>query len=148
MITGYAFALVLCAMLVALLFVLLRTRRLREKYAGIWILVSLGVVLLAVFPAWAFWLARMARVYTPANLLFAGAIAVLLLVCIHLSTELSSMEEETRTLTEEIALLRLEVRSLRDEVNQPAPVEPMSVANPVPTPVVPEPRSSSLAEIP
>ena len=121
MMTGYAFAIVLCAMLVALLFVLLRTRRLREKYAGIWILVSVGVVLLAVFPTAAFWLARVAHVYTPANLLFAGAIAVLLLVCIHLSTELSSMEEETRTLTEEIALLRLELRSLRDEVRPDGP---------------------------
>jgi len=115
MITGYAFALGLCAMLVVLLFVLLRTRRLREKYAGIWIVVSLGVVVLAIFPSWAFWLSRVARVNTPVNLLFGGSIAVLLLVCIHLSTELSSQEEKTRTLTEEIALLRLEVRGLRAE---------------------------------
>jgi len=115
MITGYAFALGLCAMLVVLLFVLLRTRRLREKYAGIWIVVSLGVVVLAIFPSWAFWLSRVARVNTPVNLLFGGSIAVLLLVCIHLSTELSSQEEKTRTLTEEIALLRLVVRGLRAE---------------------------------
>jgi hypothetical protein len=144
MMTGYAFALVLCAMLVALLFVLLRTRRLREKYAAIWIMVSLGVVLLAIFPAAAFWLARIAHVYTPANLLFAGSIAVLLLVCIHLSTELSSMEEETRTLTEEIALLRLDLRSLRDEVH---PSEPTAGAA-VPTALAPEPRPSHLADAP
>ena len=131
MITGYAFALALCAMLVVLLFILLRTRRLREKYAGIWIVVSLGVVTLAIFPSWAFWLSRVARVYTPANLLFAGSIAVLLMVCIHLSIELSSQEEKTRTLTEEIALLRLEVHSLRDEHTFPA--EPVSPAGTVPS---------------
>ena len=134
MITGYALALVLCAMLVTLLFVLLRTRRLREKYAGIWIVVSLGVVVLAIFPSWAFWLARLAHVYTPVNLLFAGSIAVLLLVCIHLSTELSSQEEKSRTLAEEIALLRLEVHSLRDEVHGPTPA---STSSTVPAPSAP-----------
>jgi hypothetical protein len=131
MITGYAFALALCAMLVVLLFILLRTRRLREKYAGIWIVVSFGVVVLAIFPTWAFWVARMARVNTPANLLFAGAVTVLLLVCIHLSIELSSQEEKTRTLTEEIALLRLEVHSLRQD--EPFPTEPVSPAATVPS---------------
>jgi hypothetical protein len=131
MITGYAFALGLCAMLVALLFVLLRTRRLREKYAGIWIIVSLGVVVLAIFPGWAFWLSRVARVQTPVNLLFAGSIAVLLLVCIHLSVELSSQEEKTRALTEEIALLRLEVRGLRAEESFLA--EPVSPAGTIPS---------------
>jgi len=131
MITGYAFALGLCAMLVVLLFVLLRTRRLREKYAGIWIVVSLGVVVLAIFPSWAFWLSRVARVQTPVNLLFGGSIAVLLLVCIHLSTELSSQEEKTRTLTEEIALLRLEVRGLRAE--ESFLTEPVSPGGAVPS---------------
>ena len=131
MITGYAFALGLCAMLVVLLFVLLRTRRLREKYAGIWIVVSLGVVVLAIFPSWAFWLSRVARVNTPVNLLFGGSIAVLLLVCIHLSTELSSQEEKTRTLAEEIALLRLEVRGRRAE--ESFLTEPVSPAGIVPT---------------
>ena len=50
MMTGYAFAVVLCAILIGLLFVLMRRRRLREKYAAIWIVVSAGVVVMAVFP--------------------------------------------------------------------------------------------------
>jgi hypothetical protein len=37
---------------------------------------------------------------------------VLLAVCIQLSTEVSALEEETRTIAEELALLRLEVRSM------------------------------------
>lgn len=112
MITGYAFAVVLCALMLGLVFVLLRTRRLREKYAGIWIIVSFGIGLLAVFPKVAFWLADLAQVKTTTNLLFAIAAAVLLAVCIQLSTEVSALEEETRTIAEELALLRLEVRSM------------------------------------
>jgi hypothetical protein len=122
-ITGYAFALVLCALLIGLLFILLRRRRIREKYAAIWILVSLGVLVLAIFPKFSFWLAGVARVTTPANLLFAGSVAVLLAVCIQLSTEVSALEEETRTIAEELALLRLEVQATRAETppNPPAP---------------------------
>jgi len=113
-ITGYAFAVSLCVLVVGLLFGLLRTRRIREKYAGIWIVVSVGVLVLAVFPRFAFWLAKLVGVSTPVNLLFAVSIAVLLTVCIQLSIETSALEEETRTIAEELALLRLEVRAVRD----------------------------------
>jgi hypothetical protein len=122
MITGYAFAVVLCAIMVIVVFSLLRRRRLREKYAAIWIAVSIGVAALAAFPKLAFWLAEVVRVHTPANLLFALAIAVLLVVCIQLSTEVSALEEETRTIAEELALLRLEVQEMRK-----APVSDPSV---------------------
>jgi hypothetical protein len=122
MITGYAFALVLCVIIAIFVFVLLRQRRLREKYAAIWILVSLGVVVLAAFPRLTFWLAEVTRVSTPANLLFGLAIAVLLAVCIQLSTEVSALEEETRTVAEELALLRLEVQTMRAQPSTDAQV--------------------------
>lgn len=108
--TGYVFAIVLCLVIVSVLFYLLRTRRIREKYAGIWIAVALGTIVVAVFPGLAFWLADLVGVEAPVNLLFAVAFVVLLTVSIQLSSEVSNLEEETRTLAEEIALLRLEVR--------------------------------------
>ena len=53
----------------------------------------------------------------PPNLLLFGAAVLLLLVCVHLSWEVSHLEEETRTLAESHALLqerleRLEARDL------------------------------------
>jgi hypothetical protein len=120
MITGYALALVLCGLLIGLLFFLLRTRRIREKYAGIWIVVSLGVLVLAIVPKLAFWLSAVTRVNTPVNLLFAVSVAVLLAVCIQLSTEVTALEEETRTIAEELALLRQEVRATQEPAG-PAP---------------------------
>ena len=138
MITGYAFAVVLCALILLLVFVLLRKRRLREKYAGIWILVSLGVATMAIFPQFAFWLAGVARVTTPVNLLFALAAAVLLAVCIQLSTEVSTLEEETRTIAEELALLRLEVRSAQQTPASAVPLQGL------PTEVRPETRNDRL----
>jgi hypothetical protein len=112
--SGYIFALSLSLVVVLLLVQLLRTRRIREKYAVIWIALAAAVILLGVFPGLAFWLAALVGVQAPVNLVFAIAFVVLLLVCLHLSTEVSSLEEETRTLAEEIALLRFDLRELSE----------------------------------
>lgn len=110
--TGYWFALGTCVLLLVFLVVLLRTRRLREKYALIWVVLSAGVCALGLFPAAVSWLAGLVGVQTPSNLLFAFALVVLLLVCIQLSVELTTLEEEGRTLTEEVALLRFDLERL------------------------------------
>lgn len=107
--SGYAFAVAACVALVVFLVVLLRTRRLREKYAVTWIVVGVAVAVFAAFPRAVEALARVVGVQTPSNLVFALALLVLLLVCIQLSAEITSLEEETRTLAEEVALLRLDV---------------------------------------
>ena len=91
----------------------MRSRRIREKYVGLWLTVALAVVILGAFPGLAFWLAKVVGVQTPANLIFSAALTVLLIVCIQLSVALSSLEERARTLTEEIALLRQELDVIR-----------------------------------
>lgn len=111
--SGYIFAIVLSAAVVVFLVTLLRRRRIREKYAAIWIALGVAVLVLATFPQLAFWFARLVGVETPVNLLFAGGFVILLGVCIQLSSSVTSLEERTRTLTEEIALLSLDVRTSR-----------------------------------
>jgi hypothetical protein len=116
--TGYAFALACSAVVVGLLYFLLRTRRIREKYAAVWILVAIAVVILGAFPRILVGFAALAGVGLPVNLLFALAFVTLLTVSIQLSSELSSLEEESRTLAEEVALLRLELRTLQGPASQ------------------------------
>lgn len=118
--SGYLFAIALCVVVVGFLFYLLRTRRIREKYAGIWIALAAAVILLGVFPGLAFWVSDLVGVDTPVNLVFATGFVVLLVVCIQLSTEVSNLEEETRTLAEEIALLRLDLTELTRQVESGA----------------------------
>lgn len=115
--SGYLFAVVLSALLVILLIQLLRRRRIKEKYAGLWIAVALGVVILGAFPNLAVKVARLVGVELPANLVFASALVVLLIVCVQLSIGVSALDERVRTLTEEVALLRLHV----DDRNPPRP---------------------------
>lgn len=102
----YLLALAVSLLLVVFVLALLRVRRLREKYAAVWIVLALAVAVVGIFPQIAFWLAQRLGVQTPANLVFAVAVVVLLLVCVQLSVEVSSLEGETRTLAEEIAIQR------------------------------------------
>lgn len=106
--SGYVFALTLCVLTVLFLVQLLRRRWIREKYAALWIVVAVGVAALGAFPGLAVRASTLVGVMVPANLVFAIAVVTLLAVCIQLSVGVSQLDERVRTLTEEVALLRLE----------------------------------------
>jgi len=87
---------------------MLRRRQLREKYAALWLLVGIGILPLAFYPRLLDNLAAAAGVASGASLVLFLAVVFLLFVCMHLSWEVSRLEDETRVLAEEIALLRSE----------------------------------------
>ncbi|MEW2505221.1 DUF2304 domain-containing protein [Amycolatopsis sp. CA-161197] len=95
---------------------MMRRRKLREKYAGVWLVVAVGVVVLAVIPQAAEFLAKITGVQTPSNFVFLLAGVVLALVALHLSTEVGHLEEEVRTSVEETALLRCELEDAKREL--------------------------------
>ncbi|WP_078660735.1 DUF2304 domain-containing protein [Streptomyces sp. NRRL B-24484] len=85
---------------------LLRRQQLREKYAAIWLGIGVVVGPLGFVPHLLDSTARRLGIASGVSLvLFAGFVLVLL-VCLHLSWEASRLEAETRTLSEEVALLR------------------------------------------
>lgn len=100
-------------LVLALMIELLRRRQLREKYAALWLLVGFVAMLLAVSPGLLRWVAEVLGFEVPANLLFFGALLLLLGVSVHLSWELSRVEDETRTLAEEVGILRWEVDRIK-----------------------------------
>lgn len=93
------------------LFEMLRRHQLREKYAVFWVAVAVLAIVVAIFPRVLFWAAEVTGVEVPSNLLFFLASIVLLVVSIQHSYELGRLEERTRTLAEELALLRMETES-------------------------------------
>jgi hypothetical protein len=108
-----------------LLFELLRRKHLREKYAILWAAVAVMTLLVAAFPQLLFWMSDLLGVEVPANLLFFVASLVLLGISVHHSYELGRLEDRTRTLAEEVALLRLRLEqpgrhaSTSDGADQP-----------------------------
>ncbi|GAB3936729.1 hypothetical protein GCM10027614_13710 [Micromonospora vulcania] len=98
---------------------LLRRRQLREKYGMLWLGVLVIVIPLSLFPRLLDNVAELLGVASGVSLVLFLGIVFLLLVCVHLSWEVSALEEETRTLAEDFALLRAEIdadRAARDEL--------------------------------
>jgi hypothetical protein len=100
---------IIAVLLLALIFELLRRRQLREKYAILWLAVGLIVLPLGFFPRLLDSVARAVDVKSGVSLVLFLGFMFLLVVCIHLSWEASRLEAETRTLAEEVALIRTQL---------------------------------------
>ncbi len=98
---------------IVLITVLLLKRQLAEKYAVLWLLIGVSVLIVSIFPGLLNWLANLLGVQVPSNLIFAAAIALLIGVALHLSWELSRAENEIRRLAEDVAILATDVDDLR-----------------------------------
>jgi len=89
---------------------LVRRRQLRAKYSLLWLAVGVAFVVLGVSPGLLDWAARKVGVANPPDLLFLVGELFLVLVVMHLSWEMSRLEDRTKILAEEVALMRTELR--------------------------------------
>jgi hypothetical protein len=97
---------------------LLRRRQLREKYAMLWLAVIAVILPIAIFPRALDGVATKLGIASGASLILFLGVVFLLVVSIHLSWEVSRLEEETRTLAEDAALLRTELRESLAELRR------------------------------
>lgn len=98
---------------------LIRTGRLRERYALLWL--GTATVIL-VFGLWRDGLNQLADVLGiayPPNALFVLAMAFVLLLLLHYSTVISRLSDRTTTLTQRIAILEQRIRELEGEASTP-----------------------------
>ncbi len=113
---NYVVAIVGAVLVLGFMIELLRRRQLSEKYAALWLIVGVGVLVLLAAPGLLRSASDALGFEVPANLLFLVALTLLLGVSVHLSWELSRLEDETRSLAEELALLRSSVERLESSV--------------------------------
>lgn len=109
---GVAFALFVLAVIVWMLL----SHRLREKYAVLWLIIGVVMLVLTLFPDLLVWFSNVLGVQVPSNLLFVGALALLVGVTLHQSWELSTAEDETRRVAEEVAILRADLDALESRM--------------------------------
>ncbi len=127
---SYLVALVGSLLVLAGIFELLRRRQLSEKYAVLWLVVGVLLLVLTIFPRLLSSVSRAVGIAIPTNLLFFVGIVFLIGVCLHLSWEMSRLENETRKLAEDLAILRLELLELRGgEPRYPEPGQQELVAD-------------------
>lgn len=100
-------------LILATLFEMMRRQRLREKYALFWSVIAVAALVLALFPGLLAGLTDALGVELPVNLAFFVGGLLLFLVSLQHSADLGRLEERTRTLAEEVAVLRLELDRLQ-----------------------------------
>lgn len=113
--TGVHIIALVCAFItLTVILELSRRRHLHEKYAIIWLSLAVVILFFAIFPGLFNSLAHAMGVKNPPDLLAVVASLFLLVICVRLSYEIGRLEDRSRTLAEEIALLRREVTHLSD----------------------------------
>jgi hypothetical protein len=93
------------AILLLVILELIRSRRLQERYALLWLLTGLVIF---VFSAWRGLLARVADlvgIAYPPSALFVLAAFFVLIVLLHYSTVISKLSDQNRILAQRIGLL-------------------------------------------
>jgi hypothetical protein len=108
-ITSYVFGIVSALVVLAIVIELLRRRSLRERHAIWWLVAGIFTLVAGIFPATLTWAANLIGIEVPINLVFFVSIAILFLVCLQHSSELTQLECKTRALAERLALLELKL---------------------------------------
>jgi hypothetical protein len=106
--SGQAHVLIIVATVVIAIFILrlVRARQLRSKYALLWTLIGLVLLPLSAVPGVLNTVSDWLGVFYSPTVFLLFAVGFLFLVVVHYSWELSRLETRTRTLAEELALLR------------------------------------------
>ena len=114
---------VLVALSIIGIVVLVRRRHLKAKYSLLWLSLGAVMVIIAAVPGLLDWTAdRLGIWYQPTLLILLG-LALLLLIAVHFSYELTRSENRTRELAEQLALLRLRVTELQQSIDTSEPVK-------------------------
>lgn len=96
--------------LLLVIFELMRTRRLQERYALLWLLTGMVVLVLAIWRGALGLLADAVGIAYPPSALFVLAALFILVVLLHYSTVISKLSEQNIKLAQRLALLENELR--------------------------------------
>ena len=113
-----ALALVVCG----LIFELVRRRRLMERYAILWLLAGLTLLVLALWKGLLTTIAHAVGISYAPTVLFAVAFAFVLVMLVQFSTAISRLADQNTILAQRLALMQ---QRLDEQQGQPAEEEPV-----------------------
>ena len=109
-------------LLLLVVFELIRSRRLRERYALLWLLTGLVLLALSLWRGGLNTIAGWVGVQTyPPAVLFAVALLFVLAVLLHYSTVMSKLSDQNVVLAQRLALLELELSERSEPAAAPQP---------------------------
>src|ERR1700686_2490214 len=99
--------------LLFVIFELIRSRRLQERYAMLWLLTAVVILVLALWRGLLSRIASTVGIAYPPSALFVLAAFFILLLLLHYSTVISKLSDQNRILAQRLALLEREVDEAR-----------------------------------
>jgi hypothetical protein len=109
------FAAIAAAILLVTVFELMRSRRLQERYALLWLLTGVVVFVLAVWRGLLGWAADVSGIAYPPSALFVLASFFVTVMLLHYSTVISKLSEQNTILAQRLALLEGRLGDRREE---------------------------------
>ncbi len=82
----------------------IRRAKLQIENSIFWILFSILMIVIAIFPQLVYWAAGLVGIKSPANIVYLGIIFILVMKMFSQTLEISSLQYKVRELVEELAL--------------------------------------------
>ena len=93
----------------------IRYSKLQIEYAIFWIIMSILLVIMAVFPQIIYWITLKMGMISAANVVYLFIIAILLIKVFMMTIELSNLENKVKNLVQKIGL---DEKEHRDDIKQ------------------------------
>ena len=104
-------AAVAAGLLLLVIFELIRSRRLQERYAILWLVTGMAMLIVAVWRDALGFLAGLVGIAYPPSALFVLASFFILVVLLHYSTVISKLSDQNRILAQRLALLETSLKA-------------------------------------
>lgn len=111
----YTLAIVFSILFMIFIILLVRNNKLEEKYSILWILFSVIVLIISIFPKLIDKIATMLNVSYPPSLVFLLSFIVIAIYIIHLSIVATKQNKRIIRLTQDDTILKYEIEKLKKE---------------------------------
>ena len=111
-------AILICILLVAYVFELVRRRHLSEEYSMGWLVAGCLMLILSVSEGVLVWISNLVGATLFTSTLFFFGLVFLVTICLHFSIRISSLTNQVRTSTQHMGILNSEKQSLEDQMTQ------------------------------
>ena len=96
----------------------IRYSKMQIEYTLFWIVLSIIMILMAVFPQIVYWIAYMLGIMSPANMVYLFIIGILLVKVFMMTIEISNLESKVKALIQEVGISGKEQREEYQELSQ------------------------------
>ncbi len=109
-------AILICILLVAYVFELVRRRHLSEEYSMGWLVTGSMMLILSISEGLLVWVSNLVGATLFTSTLFFFGLVFLVTICLHFSIRISALTNQVRTLTQHMGILHSEKQLLEEQI--------------------------------